>query len=193
MPSTFNQRKLSLLRSNAGTKWELTCQLQCDSTIPTRNVLVQQRDRGKQGYDHLESATGIHSAGHEVQSARRHQEKPPGTRNRGDHFLLTGGPTQVGRRKYLCVFKNAILHNRKGKPLKNLAIFCSGLICTMYLMNAGLGIIEIVPDNFPLIGNLDEASATALLLSCLAYFGLDLTNLFSKDTKKSPDEKERNR
>ncbi len=54
----------------------------------------------------------------------------------------------------------------------------------MYLLNPSFGILELIPDNLPVIGNLDEASATALLLSSLAYFGIDLTHLFKKDTKK---------
>ena len=51
----------------------------------------------------------------------------------------------------------------------------------MYLLNLGAGILDIVPDNFPIVRNLDEATATVLLLSCLAYFGFDLRQLFKKD------------
>jgi hypothetical protein len=41
-----------------------------------------------------------------------------------------------------------------------------------------MGIFEIIPDNFPFIGNLDEATATFLLLSSLAYFKIDLRDAF---------------
>ena len=34
------------------------------------------------------------------------------------------------------------------------------------------------------IGNLDEGGAAMLLLMCLRYFGLDLTKIFEKDSKK---------
>ena len=53
----------------------------------------------------------------------------------------------------------------------------------MYLLNIGAGFIELIPDNIPLVGNLDEAGAAALLIMCLSYFGIDLTNIF----KKKPD------
>ncbi len=40
--------------------------------------------------------------------------------------------------------------------------------------------LEFLPDNIPLVGNLDEATATMVLLGALRYFGLDLTQLFLK-------------
>ncbi len=42
-----------------------------------------------------------------------------------------------------------------------------------YLLNPGFGIFDLIPDNLPVIGNLDETAAAALLISCLAYFGFD--------------------
>lgn len=53
-----------------------------------------------------------------------------------------------------------------------------GVLSTLYLLNPTGGIIELIPDNFPVIGNLDEAAATALLISCLAYFGVDVAKWF---------------
>ncbi len=44
-------------------------------------------------------------------------------------------------------------------------------------MNLGLGIVEFIPDNIPIIGNLDEAAATLILINCMAYFGLDIRNI----------------
>lgn len=41
------------------------------------------------------------------------------------------------------------------------------VLCAIYLLNLDAGIFELVPDNFPVIGNLDEAGATVLLLKCL--------------------------
>ena len=49
----------------------------------------------------------------------------------------------------------------------------------LYLFNPGAGFIEFIPDNIPVVGNLDEVAATMLLLRCLAYFGLALTHLIS--------------
>lgn len=69
------------------------------------------------------------------------------------------------------------------KPLKSLAVLIVGLVSTIYLINPGAGIFEIIPDNVPLIGNLDEAGATALLLACLRYFGFDPIPLFHRKRK----------
>ena len=54
-----------------------------------------------------------------------------------------------------------------------------GGLSLIYLLNPGFGWIELIPDNIPIVGNLDEVAATILLLNCLAYFGLDLRNMVS--------------
>jgi len=64
--------------------------------------------------------------------------------------------------------------------MKSFIVFCLGLISLLYLLNIGVGIIELIPDNIPFLGNMDEAGATALLLMCLRYFGIDFTRLFQK-------------
>ena len=64
--------------------------------------------------------------------------------------------------------------------VKKITVGFIGVICFLYLLNPSAGIVEFVPDNFPLIGNLDEVTATTLLLSSLAYFGIDLGNIFKK-------------
>jgi uncharacterized membrane protein YkvA (DUF1232 family) len=63
-------------------------------------------------------------------------------------------------------------------PVKKFLIFCIGLLALLYLLNPTAGVFEIIPDNLPLVGNLDEAAAVALLLMCLKYFGIDLPNIF---------------
>lgn len=65
--------------------------------------------------------------------------------------------------------------------MKKFGIFCLGIFSLLYLLNPGAGVFEIIPDNIPLIGNLDEAAAAALLLACLRYFGYDLSALFQRD------------
>lgn len=67
--------------------------------------------------------------------------------------------------------------------IKGLIVFCIMLVSIFYLANIGVGFIEVIPDNIPFIGNLDEAGATALLLMCLRYFGIDLTKIFEKPNK----------
>ncbi len=68
--------------------------------------------------------------------------------------------------------------------MKSITIAFIGLISLIYLANPTAGVIELIPDVIPYIGNLDEASATALFLASLRYFGLDLANIFKKEEQK---------
>jgi hypothetical protein len=52
-----------------------------------------------------------------------------------------------------------------------------GLIAALYLIFPTMGIVELIPDNIPFLGNLDEAGATALMLMVLSYWGMDVTRL----------------
>jgi uncharacterized membrane protein YkvA (DUF1232 family) len=70
--------------------------------------------------------------------------------------------------------------------MKNALVFLTGIIAAVYLLNPGAGIFEVLPDNLPFIGNLDEAVAAGLLIMCLKYFGIDLTRFLSRDTQKRP-------
>ena len=42
-------------------------------------------------------------------------------------------------------------------------IYISGIIGLIYLLNPTYGILELIPDNLPLIGNLDEGAAAILV------------------------------
>lgn len=65
-----------------------------------------------------------------------------------------------------------------------------GILSLIYLFNPTAGIFELIPDNLPLIGNLDEAAACAFVLAAFRYFGIDLTAFLGKGLKKdSKDEK----
>jgi hypothetical protein len=57
-------------------------------------------------------------------------------------------------------------------------ITLAGLLALLYLLNPTFGVFEFLPDNVPLIGNVDEALATAVLLGALRYHGVDLTRSF---------------
>ncbi len=65
--------------------------------------------------------------------------------------------------------------------MKKTGIFFLGLLSLIYLLNPTAGIFELIPDNIPLIGNLDEAAAVTLLLMCLRYFGYELPDIFRPD------------
>lgn len=60
------------------------------------------------------------------------------------------------------------------KILKSLFILISDLLSALYLANVGAGIVEIIPDNLPGVGNIDEFIASLVFMNSLAYFGLDL-------------------
>lgn len=48
------------------------------------------------------------------------------------------------------------------------------IISAIYLINPTLGVFELLPDNIPLVGNLDEAFFTLALLSSLGALGMKL-------------------
>ncbi len=77
--------------------------------------------------------------------------------------------------------------------LKSLLVVILGVIAGVYLINPGAGIFEIIPDNIPFIGNLDEAAATVLLLNCLAYFGLDIRHLLGRSSPEKSTSSENRR
>ena len=43
------------------------------------------------------------------------------------------------------------------------------LLGAIYILNPTAGVFELLPDNLPFIGNLDEAAATALVIACVRY------------------------
>lgn len=49
-----------------------------------------------------------------------------------------------------------------------------GGLCLLYLINPTLGVFELIPDNLPLIGNLDEVAASAGLFWALKGLGVRL-------------------
>lgn len=64
-----------------------------------------------------------------------------------------------------------------------------GVFSVVYLLNPTAGFIEFIPDNVPIFGNLDEAAITALLITCLAYFGIDVRRIFGfRDEARKRDE-----
>jgi hypothetical protein len=66
--------------------------------------------------------------------------------------------------------------------MKRVFVALAGLLAFLYLLNPSAGFFEVLPDNLPLVGNLDEATATMILLAVLRYFGLDLTRFFKAKT-----------
>jgi len=56
-----------------------------------------------------------------------------------------------------------------GAPVGSLIL---SIICLVYLINPGAGFVELIPDNLPIIGNLDEGLAMTGLLMALSNMGL---------------------
>ena len=55
------------------------------------------------------------------------------------------------------------------------------LLGIAYLLNIGAGVIELIPDNLPYIGNLDEVGAVLLIVKCLKNLGVS----FNKNKEKN--------
>ncbi len=67
--------------------------------------------------------------------------------------------------------------------MKNSIVLLLGLLGVIYLLNPGAGLFELIPDNLPLIGNLDDGLALALLVICLQHFGIQLPDIFNRGKK----------
>lgn len=69
----------------------------------------------------------------------------------------------------------------KGKkgPLKNMIVGGLAALSGLYLVNLSWGGLEFLPDALPFVGNLDEATATLLLLASMRYFGVDVIEMFT--------------
>ena len=67
--------------------------------------------------------------------------------------------------------------------MKSFLVALTAVFSVIYLLNPTFGMIELIPDAVPVIGNLDEATAMAILVACLRYFGYDISGFFGK---KSP-------
>lgn len=77
--------------------------------------------------------------------------------------------------------------------IKNILVAAAGLLSLVYLLNPTAGVFEFIPDNFPIIGNLDEAVAVAIILATFRYYGIDLTSFLGRgvrDRSKSSGKKD---
>lgn len=64
--------------------------------------------------------------------------------------------------------------------MKGVIVVLIAAFCAVYLANPTWGVLELIPDNMPMVGNLDEAGIVAILLACLRYFGVDWTRFFGR-------------
>ncbi len=64
---------------------------------------------------------------------------------------------------------------------KDVGVLALAAVGVVYLINPTAGFLEFLPDNLPLIGNLDEATATLIVVSALRYYGVDLSRFLSRE------------
>ncbi|NJN17632.1 MAG: DUF1232 domain-containing protein [Oscillochloris sp.] len=76
---------------------------------------------------------------------------------------------------------NQASRNRQIQVVRAIVAIAIGGI---YLLNPTSGLIELIPDVFPLVGNLDEAAATALLLYGISQLRGDRQLAAGKDDQE---------
>jgi len=55
------------------------------------------------------------------------------------------------------------MNDEKNKEMPNWLVFLISSIGLIYLLNPTFGVLELIPDNIPLVGNLDEGAAAVLV------------------------------
>lgn len=73
-----------------------------------------------------------------------------------------------------------------GRLFKEMMILALAAVALIYLIYPSLGVFELIPDAIPVIGSLDEASATIILVNTLRYYGLDLARLYGRRDPQLP-------
>ena len=80
---------------------------------------------------------------------------------------------------------------KKKGGFKQLMAKVFGVICGAYLANFGLGVGWEIPDNLPVVGNIDEILVSLILFKCMETLGIGPGTLFKKGNGKvanRPDE-----
>lgn len=68
---------------------------------------------------------------------------------------------------------------------KDVGVLALAAVGVVYLINPTAGFLEFLPDNLPLIGNLDEATATLIVVSALRYYGVDLSRFLRREGRET--------
>ena len=71
--------------------------------------------------------------------------------------------------------------------MKKLFIAFLALISVVYLINPTAGVFELLPDNIPFIGNIDETLAAYVLYSAFEFFRGKNVGLFGTGKNKLSD------
>lgn len=70
--------------------------------------------------------------------------------------------------------------------MKSLYYLITGIVGLIYILNPTAGTLELIPDMIPIIGNLDEFAASALILASLVHFK---NRFFPQKSTKKPEKK----
>jgi hypothetical protein len=80
---------------------------------------------------------------------------------------------------------------RKPNFVQRIVVMLITVVAGIYLANPSAGVLEFIPDVIPVLGNLDEATAMALFISGLGYFGVNvgwLSSIFGRGLRKPKGE-----
>ena len=55
------------------------------------------------------------------------------------------------------------MNNKQNDGLPNWLVYLISFVGFIYLLNPTFGILELIPDNMPIVGNLDEGAAALLV------------------------------
>ncbi len=83
-------------------------------------------------------------------------------------------------------YRGSTLGSTRRNLLTRLLVPFTGVVAALYMTNPTAGFLELLPDNLPLVGNLDEAGASLLLINVLAWYGIDL-NRFGQRRRKNDE------
>lgn len=64
--------------------------------------------------------------------------------------------------------------------MKSILVAVSAILSGLYLLNFSMGGFELLPDILPILGHVDEATAMAVLVASMRYFGYDLSGFFGR-------------
>ena len=68
---------------------------------------------------------------------------------------------------------------------KDISAILVGAMAVLYLINPTAGFLEFLPDNLPIIGNIDEAAAVLIIISVLQHFGIQVPTIFKEKFGKA--------
>lgn len=67
--------------------------------------------------------------------------------------------------------------------MKKFFVGLLALFAALYLLNPGAGVFELLPDNIPFLGNVDETLAAYILYSAFEYFRGKNMGIFGSGNK----------